>query len=176
MGGIQDEIEEDIGAHPRCARCASEYVAKDAYACWNPDAGLWELEMVLDDAYCHVCEGQTHLLWSRPERPPHLRIRDLNDRFRREGQGNGTILVTRGIKDYGDDFVLKVVDGVRSFDAFSQDNDPWGEHDFGAVDIEGQRVFFKIDYYNPDCTAGSENPANEGITHRVLTIMLPSEY
>jgi hypothetical protein len=55
-------------------------------------------------------------------------------------------------------------------------NDPWGEHDFGAVEIDGEKVFFKIDYYTPDLSAGSENPANEGCTHRVMTIMLASEY
>ena len=38
------------------------------------------------------------------------------------------------------------------------------------------RVFFKIDYYDLALDQGSENPANEGCTHRILTIMLASEY
>ena len=59
---------------------------------------------------------------------------------------------------------------------FRTSNDPWGEHDFGAVEVRGEKVFFKIDYYTLDLNAGSENPANEGETHRVLTIMLASEY
>jgi len=55
-------------------------------------------------------------------------------------------------------------------------NDPWGEHDFGAVEIDGEKAFWKIDCYDRTLTAGSENPANEALTHRVLTIMLASEY
>jgi Protein of unknown function (DUF3768) len=27
---------------------------------------------------------------------------------------------------------------------------PGGEHDFGAFEVDGQRVFFKFDYYNRD--------------------------
>jgi len=65
---------------------------------------------------------------------------------------------------------------VREFNDFSDENDPWGEHDFGALEIAGEKVFFKLDYYDPSLSFGSENPANEAITHRVLTIMLASEY
>jgi hypothetical protein len=28
------------------------------------------------------------------------------------------------------------------FDAFTEDDDPWGEHDFGAFDHEGERIFW----------------------------------
>ncbi len=49
-------------------------------------------------------------------------------------------------------------------------------HDFGAVEIDGEKLFWKIDYYNRDMTAGSEDPANEKETRRVLTIMLAIEY
>jgi hypothetical protein len=34
-----------------------------------------------------------------------------------------------------------------------EDNDPHGEHDFGAFEHEGQRIFWKIDYYAPDMDA-----------------------
>lgn len=176
MGVIQDKTEEDVGAVPRCKDCGSERVVRDAWACWNPDAGLWELENVFDYAHCHQCDCETRLVWTRPEQPPCQKIRELNDRLRRDGHGNGTVLVTSGLQERGGEFVVAAVEAVRTFDDFSKDNDPWGEHDFGAVEIEGEKVFFKIDYYNPDCTAGSENPANEGLTHRVLTIMLASEY
>lgn len=70
----------------------------------------------------------------------------------------------------------EVMVAVKEFTDFSGDNDPWGEHDFGAVSVAGEKVFWKIDYYNLDLSAGSENPANEGLTHRVLTVMLASEY
>ena len=176
MAAPQPSSFDDIGTVPRCKRCGSERVAKDAWACWNPDAGLWELETVFDHEHCHACEGETSLVWSRPDQPPRQKIRELNDLMRREGKGNGTILITSGVQEKGSTFVLEAVKAVRTFDAFSEDNDPWGEHDFGAVEIGEAKIFFKIDYYNPDQTAGSENPANEGVTYRVLTIMLASEY
>jgi Protein of unknown function (DUF3768) len=61
------------------------------------------------------------------------------------------------------------------FDSFTEDNDPHGEHDFGAFEHEGQRIFWKIDYYAPDMEHGSENPADPKQTVRVLTIILASE-
>lgn len=172
----EDEVVEDIGSVPRCATCGSERVVKDAWACWNPAAGLWELETTFDHEHCHQCEGETRLVWSKPDLRSPQRIRELNDRLRRLGQGNGRFVITSGMQAQGDTFVQAAILAVRDFDTFSRDNDPHGEHDFGAVEIEDERVFFKIDYYNPDLTAGSENPANEGLTHRVLTIMLASEY
>ncbi|MGC9417821.1 MAG: DUF3768 domain-containing protein [Rhodovulum sp.] len=175
MGKLQDDVEGEIGAVPRCRDCGSERVARDAWTCWNPASGLWELETVFDQAHCHVCEGDTTLVWSRQE-TPQARIRELNDRFRQEGRGNGSLMITSGIQERGGEFVVAAVQAVRAFDDFGADNDPWGEHDFGAVAVMGEKVFFKIDYYTPDLTAGSENPANEGLTHRVLTIMLPAEY
>ncbi|MFY0609961.1 MAG: DUF3768 domain-containing protein [Hyphomicrobiaceae bacterium] len=104
------------------------------------------------------------------------RIRDLNDRFRRQRQGNGKVFVTAGVQALGSLFVVEAVCAARSFDAFTRDNDPYGEHDFGSVDVRGTHVFWKIDYYNLALTAGSENPANELLTCRVLTVMLAQEY
>lgn len=65
---------------------------------------------------------------------------------------------------------------VRNFDNFSEDNDPYGEHDFGNFEYEDQTIYWKIDYYDNDRLYGSEDPADHEITHRVLTIMFSSEY
>ncbi len=176
MEQIQENIAGGIGSVPRCQSCGSERVAKDALVCFNPDSGLWELETVLDTAHCHKCEDRTKLAWSRQEAPPHLKIRELNDRFRSEGQGNGSILITSGVQALGDDVMREVIGAVQSFADFGNDNDPWGEHDFGAVTVDGEKVFWKIDYYSLDLKTGSKNPANEGVTHRVLTMMLAAEY
>ena len=53
-----------IGEVPICATCGSERVVRDAWACWNRGAGLWELEHAFDYAHCHQCEGETKLQWS----------------------------------------------------------------------------------------------------------------
>lgn len=167
---------EAIGSVPRCEICGSQRVVVNAWACFNPASGLWEIETIRGDRYCRQCESKTSLVWSRAEEPPSQRVRELNDLFRTRGQGNGTVLITQGVQAEGDEFIADVATAVRNFDAFTEDNDPWGEHDFGSIEVSGQKVFFKIDCYDPTCSHGSENPANEALTHRVLTIMLASEY
>ena len=103
------------------------------------------------------------------------RIRDLNDAFRRTFIG-GTVLCTRDVLALPDATRREILSRVRSFDAFTPDNDPYGEHDFGAIDTPDHRVFFKIDYYLRDMESGSPNPSDPTITSRVMTIMLAEEY
>ena len=69
-----------------------------------------------------------------------------------------------------------VLTAVRQFSDFTEDNDPHKEHDFGAFEVDGERFFWKIDYYDLKLEGGSENPADPSLTTRVLTIMLASEY
>jgi hypothetical protein len=42
--------------------------------------------------------------------------------------------------------------------------------------VEGERLFFKIDYYDSTLTMGSSDPADPAVTCRVMTVMLASEY
>ena len=66
---------------------------------------------------------------------------------------------------------------VRKFDAFTAENDPHGEHDFGVIEHDGVgTVFWKIDYYHPDYRFHTADPADPKIMRRVLTIMLAQEY
>ena len=65
---------------------------------------------------------------------------------------------------------------VRSFSEFEPGNDPHEEHDFGAVEILGDRFFWKIDYYDRSFDYGSPNPADPAVTVRVMTIMRADEY
>ncbi|MEJ8560025.1 DUF3768 domain-containing protein [Yoonia sp. GPGPB17] len=167
---------EALHTVPVCRACGSEHVVCDAWACFNRESGLWELENVYDDAHCHTCEEATKLDWIPADALQNRRVQALNDRFRKTGLGNGSIMVTQGVQEQGAEFVVAAVCAVRLFNEFSEDNDPWGEHDFGAIELQGQKVFWKIDYYDRSLTQGSENPANDALTHRVLTIMLASEY
>ena len=71
---------------------------------------------------------------------------------------------------------LAVLDKVRRFDQFTQDNDPYGEHDFGMIEHQGQKFFWKFDYYDRNMEFGSPEPSNAQQTTRVLTIFLSQEY
>ena len=102
-------------------------------------------------------------------------IRDLNDKFRSELRG-GTLLLTAGIVALGDEVQVRVIETVRAFDAFTPDNDPYGEHDFGSFEVDGEKIFFKFDYYDLSRAMHSEDAADPSKTERVLTIMLASEY
>jgi hypothetical protein len=102
-------------------------------------------------------------------------IRDLNDAFRRTFIG-GAVVITSGVEAMPTDQRRSLLQKVRAFDAFTGDNDPHGEHDFGAIEESGVRCFWKIDYYDRKTEMGSPDPADPSVTTRVLTVMLAEEY
>lgn len=106
---------------------------------------------------------------------PAERIRALNDELRKTGAGGKTYL-TSGLIEKGADFIAKATAAVRALDAFTNDNDPWQEHDCATLDVDGETVMFKIDYYDVNMEHGSPDPADPRLTTRVLTIMLASDY
>jgi hypothetical protein len=109
-------------------------------------------------------------------------IRILNDAFRTTvlpvGSTIGTdeLVITRGVADRGADFIDRAVTAVRTFCDFTQDNDPFGEHDFGTFELDGVNLFWKIDCYDQDLDFGSPDPADPAVTRRVLTVLLAEEY
>jgi hypothetical protein len=103
------------------------------------------------------------------------RIRQLNDETRMH-LTDGVIFVTRGIAALPSNDQAAILERVRTFDDFDPENDPYGEHDFGAFDHNGDRIFWKIDSYDGQLRYGSPDPADPRMTKRILTIMLASEY
>ena len=103
------------------------------------------------------------------------RIRALNDELRRSHSG-GLIVLTAGIQGLGADLVREIDDAVAVFTEFDNDNDPYGEHDFGSVTVCEHVVFFKIDYFDLDLLNHSPDPADPELTRRVMTLMLAEEY
>ena len=103
-------------------------------------------------------------------------IARLNDLCRTAMGVAGKLVQTQGISALRPAAESAIREKVETFNDFTPDNDPYGERDFGAFEHDGQRVFWKIDYYAPDLMHGSENPADPKQTVRVLTIMLAQEY
>ena len=104
------------------------------------------------------------------------KIAQLNDAFRQSmGQG-GQVYMTKGIQSLPEEDRLQVFNLVRTFNDFSEGNDPYGEHDFGSFVFKEEKVFWKIDYYDQEMQHGSEDPADPEKTIRVMTVMLAYEY
>ena len=103
-------------------------------------------------------------------------IAHLNDLCRTAMGFAGKLFQTEGVSALPEADQSAIREKVETFKDFSEDNDPHGERDFGAFEHNGQRIFWKIDYYARDLMHGSENPADPKQTVRVLTIMLADEY
>lgn len=109
--------------------------------------------------------------------PKTIRIRQLNDMLRKWPLPPlGEMLITPGIMALTAKERVQVLHKVVEFDAFTEDNDPHGEHDFGAFDHAGTKYFWKIDYYDLKLEYHSPDPSDPAVTRRVLTVMQASEY
>jgi len=97
-------------------------------------------------------------------------IRSLNDELRKDLH-NGRVMLTRAVAELDVMLRFQIISAVRSFDTFTPDNDPWGEHDFGQVEVTGERYFWKIDAYDLNLEFGSPDPSDDAVTCRVITIM-----
>lgn len=176
MSSLSDVVAGSKGSLPTCARCGTTDVVRDAFGRWCQESGQWVLLDVYDSTYCRVCEESTEFVWIATTEADKNQIRFLNDQFRRYARGQGSVMITNGVTAEGEAFMLKVAEAVKTFDQFTADNDPHGEHDFGAIEVNNQKIFWKFDYYDKALTNGSPDPTDEQITHRVLTIMLANEY
>ncbi len=103
------------------------------------------------------------------------RIRALNDQLR-QNFADGMAVMTPGVAALGAEVVERIVKTIAVFDDFCHANDPHEEHDFGAFEADGQKIFFKIDYFDRDLSMHSPDPADPNVTERVITIMLAEEY
>ena len=106
------------------------------------------------------------------------KIAELNDNLRKHmwSPGHNKIVLTRGVCSLPLMEQMLLLKKVRDFNEFNKANDPYKQHDFGRVEHNGTNYFFKIDYYNLDMDACSDDASNPDITIRVLTIMRADEY
>ena len=81
--------------------------------------------------------------------------------------------MTAGIAALEETTRLRIFLAVQEFDDFDEGNDPWGEHDFGALDEDGVQL---IEYFDLTRAMHAEDATDTSKTERVMTIMLASEY
>ena len=102
------------------------------------------------------------------------RICALNDAFRRTFVG-GMIMITAGVEALPLDRRRSLLQKVRAFNSFTDDNDPHREHDFGAIDEGGVRCSGRS-----STTTARRNWVRpippSAVTTRVMTIMRADEY
>ena len=113
-------------------------------------------------------------------------VADHNDQFRRRKclgakttvQLQGLIVMTHALAAMDPLFVHQARITIGRLHVFEADNDPDGFHDFGSVEIDGQKVWFKVDMYETGSGKryGAERPDNPVMTERVMTLMLPSDW
>lgn len=103
------------------------------------------------------------------------KIRQLNDFFRRTFIG-GDVMLTLGIRMKSEKEVADILERVRTFKDFTPANNPYSEDDSASFDHNGEKIIWKIDYYDKNYRFLSDNPADPTITNRVLTIMTAEEY
>jgi len=175
MGVRELEIWDMVGSYPTCPQCKGKSVVRDAWAKWNGDAREWQLKTVFDAMFCDDC-GDITPEWQLDKDFRLKRIRRLNDAARRGEGTNVSVVITPGVQALGQDALVDVVRDMGAFADFTADNDPHGEHDFGAITIQDQKLFWKIDYFDLRLKWHSPDKANAEVTRRVLTIMLASEY
>ncbi|WP_299852229.1 DUF3768 domain-containing protein [uncultured Roseovarius sp.] len=111
-------------------------------------------------------------------------VAEQNDRFRSTWGADfsvpGQIVFTRGVADLSPAAKAIIMQRVQQFSEFTEANDPYGDHTFGAFEFEiagnSYKIFWKVDLYDTAYCMGSDNPADVNVTRRVLTVMHASEY
>ena len=121
----------------------------------------------------------------------HEKIAKLNDELRAQilnahvitGFKN-KIMFSRDVGLMSKEDQTEILEIVRDYKTFSEDNNPHGERDFGAFNFcsndsiyeTPERYFWHINFYDNDLKYHSKDATYPSQTTRVLTIMKASEY
>ena len=117
-----------------------------------------------------------HAATTCTEVPRAEQIARLNDQLRRGDSNSGTVLITQGVQRITGFDAGALAEALANYCDFDPDNDPHGERDFGDLTLFGHNLLFKIDYFDRSMEFGSDDPADEEATCRVLTVLLASEW
>ena len=100
------------------------------------------------------------------------KIATLNDAARRNVLN---YMTSAGVISLPPEVVGDIYTRVYNYKNFVEnENDPYGEHDFGSFKIHGHKIFWKIDYYD-EALKGWCDPLSPDCNW-VLTIMRADEY
>ncbi|TFL17235.1 DUF3768 domain-containing protein [Jannaschia formosa] len=132
----------------------------------------------------HAERHFTHNGRARPRRGPHRRAERrlprpcLRGRALPAGWRSARLpALHRRRGRRGDAFAAACRAAVAAQTVFPEEDDPDGLHDFGAVEVAGRRVWWKIDLYADETLAwGSERPDDPARTVGVLTILFPEDW
>jgi hypothetical protein len=108
-----------------------------------------------------------------------VRIAALNDELRMgRSPRNGKVIVTGDLAaEQPDPEKLKaIVVALHQFNAFTEDNDPHGEHDCAKFAVGDEEFMFKIDYYALDEEHLSDHPEDPNVTIRVMSVFYAHDY
>tara|TARA_R100001015_G_C4601514_1_gene156465 strand:+ start:726 stop:1154 length:429 start_codon:yes stop_codon:yes gene_type:complete len=119
-------------------------------------------------------------------------IAKLNDELRAQilnanlilNQSKNKIVFSHDVSKMSEEDQKEILQIVRDYKTFSEDNNPHGEKDFGAFNFcsndsiyqTPERYFWQINYYDNDLKYHSDDATDSSKTTRVLTIMKASEY
>lgn len=101
------------------------------------------------------------------------RIAALNDAHRSSLRG---CVLGEGVAQLPAPTVAALLSKVAEIKPWDAGNDPYHEHDFGCIEVDGERLFWRIDYYDADLQFHSPDPSDPSVTRRVLTITRAEDY
>ena len=102
-------------------------------------------------------------------------IQTLNDNFWKSLLV-GKVMLTRGIYSKGQAVINEILNSVKTFNNFNSKNDPYNEHDYGSFIYDGEKIMWKIYYYDRNLQFFSDDPSDVIKTIRVMIVMLAEEY
>ena len=102
-------------------------------------------------------------------------IAETNDQVR-QTLFRDRLMITIGVQGLSQETQNKIFATIEIYDDFKPSNDPHKEHDFGSLEVDGNSVFWKIDYFDDGLEYHSPDVLDRSVTRRVLTVMLSEEY
>ena len=121
--------------------------------------------------------------------PKIEKIALLNDELRKsltdgkifKAESKDKVLITRGASKFINNNLssvgrMKFLNNVALYTNFTEDNNPYGERDFGNFMYQKEKIFWKIDYKDNSMMYHSPDASDPSQTIRVLTIMKASEW
>ncbi len=99
----------------------------------------------------------------------------LNDMLR-QSQLTGKIALSPAIEALAPGIRGRILDGVKTYNAFAPQNDAQAERDFGAFMCGDHDIFWKITCYDEHNHYLSDDVTDINRTTRVLRVMLVEEY